>query len=454
MSAQVSEQIVNRIFVASYWLEAIPHNIVREFDESGVSGEADIFFETPSLNFDVSDASLQNALELQFPITAALDVSSPSLEFTVTANLSVIASLEKRTEYVHGQGDMDFVVVDFTGVNDEHFTLSIVEDIDNKELYESILEYIVKDMLQDETQRLTLSPAMPSSDREGSGVGYFDVRIHNDTGDGDLDLLNILMNQDSVVTTPTPLEPLLLPGYDYALAISSDLINQQITEEINEKFGSLPARLESDNSMILRSIDISLGNGHINVSGRVTKEIDCWPDADIDFSGSVRLRVNRAGELEAYDDDIDVDLPWWIHFLHFLLPIIGSIIVGVLYDVVKDMIGEVLTSESSDIFADMTLFAETIPQTSGRVSQAPSITTHTRSVNVRSDGLILYGNIDIQSNCDRYIGNRNTKEFHLRDCYWVTQMYEGNKVYNMTPDEAIERGYNGCWYCLRIYDTG
>jgi hypothetical protein len=122
--------------------------------------------------------------------------------------------------------------------------------------------------------------------------------------------------------------------------------------------------------------------------------------------------------------------------------------------VVKDLVGEVLTSESSDIFADMTLFAETIPQTSGRVSQAPSITTHTRSVNVRSDGLILYGNIDIQSNCDRYIGNRNTMEFHLRDCYWVTQMYEGNKVYNMTPDEAIERGYNGCWYCLRIYDTG
>lgn len=53
-----------------------------------------------------------------------------------------------------------------------------------------------------------------------------------------------------------------------------------------------------------------------------------------------------------------------------------------------------------------------------------------------------------------FIGNENTKEIHVPDCYWVTQMYAGNKVYFHTIEEAITKGYNGCHYCLKEYDTG
>ena len=55
---------------------------------------------------------------------------------------------------------------------------------------------------------------------------------------------------------------------------------------------------------------------------------------------------------------------------------------------------------------------------------------------------------------ESFIGNRNTKEIHVPNCYWVTQMYGGNKVPFSTIMEAIAEGYNGCHFCLREYDTG
>lgn len=53
-----------------------------------------------------------------------------------------------------------------------------------------------------------------------------------------------------------------------------------------------------------------------------------------------------------------------------------------------------------------------------------------------------------------FIGNIRTKELHISDCQWVDQMAISNKVYFHTIEEAITKGYNGCYYCLREYDTG
>jgi len=55
-----------------------------------------------------------------------------------------------------------------------------------------------------------------------------------------------------------------------------------------------------------------------------------------------------------------------------------------------------------------------------------------------------------------YIANRNSREIHSSDCYWVTKMNETNKIplYDFSDiSEMIKnRGYNGCFYCLRRYD--
>ena len=51
------------------------------------------------------------------------------------------------------------------------------------------------------------------------------------------------------------------------------------------------------------------------------------------------------------------------------------------------------------------------------------------------------------------VGNRNSGEFHQFGCSWVQKMSEDNMVLIDSPQEAVKRGYNGCWYCMRRYDT-
>jgi subtilisin family serine protease len=52
------------------------------------------------------------------------------------------------------------------------------------------------------------------------------------------------------------------------------------------------------------------------------------------------------------------------------------------------------------------------------------------------------------------IGNRRSKEMHRAWCSWARRMADHNKVHFMTVEEGLDAGYNGCWYCLRQYDTG
>ncbi|NOZ26419.1 MAG: S8 family serine peptidase [Chloroflexi bacterium] len=52
------------------------------------------------------------------------------------------------------------------------------------------------------------------------------------------------------------------------------------------------------------------------------------------------------------------------------------------------------------------------------------------------------------------IGNRRSKEMHRAWCPWARRMADHNKVYFLSVEEGLDAGYNGCWYCLRPYDTG
>lgn len=53
-----------------------------------------------------------------------------------------------------------------------------------------------------------------------------------------------------------------------------------------------------------------------------------------------------------------------------------------------------------------------------------------------------------------FIGNKRSMELHRQSCYWVGQMIEHHKVPFTTIEAALTQGYNGCYYCLRQYDTG
>ena len=52
---------------------------------------------------------------------------------------------------------------------------------------------------------------------------------------------------------------------------------------------------------------------------------------------------------------------------------------------------------------------------------------------------------DSQNNSQTYIGNKNTKKFHLPSCYSLP--YEKNRVYFSSRQEAINSGYSSCGNC-------
>ncbi len=55
-----------------------------------------------------------------------------------------------------------------------------------------------------------------------------------------------------------------------------------------------------------------------------------------------------------------------------------------------------------------------------------------------------------------YMANRKSREIHLADCHWVMKMKETNKIplygFSDVSEMIKNKGYNGCFYCLRRYD--
>ena len=51
----------------------------------------------------------------------------------------------------------------------------------------------------------------------------------------------------------------------------------------------------------------------------------------------------------------------------------------------------------------------------------------------------------IPNNVQTYIGNKNTKKFHLPSCYSLP--YEKNRVYFNSRSDAVNSGYSACGNC-------
>jgi hypothetical protein len=53
-----------------------------------------------------------------------------------------------------------------------------------------------------------------------------------------------------------------------------------------------------------------------------------------------------------------------------------------------------------------------------------------------------------------YIGNARSKELHVPTCRWAKLIRPYNLRYLTTVESAKQQGYNGCYHCLRYWDTG
>jgi hypothetical protein len=53
-----------------------------------------------------------------------------------------------------------------------------------------------------------------------------------------------------------------------------------------------------------------------------------------------------------------------------------------------------------------------------------------------------------------FVANRRSREVHVANCRWVRQMSGRNKSAYRELELALNRGYNGCRFCLPEHDTG
>jgi|GEM_PF-6122955 len=463
LAVQLSEGVLNRLLQILYLNEVFPHSVKESFDRYGFQGSADIVVKPPSLNFEVNEPALINPVEFCFPLKATVILVSPQSEaFTTEAELRVTAEVYKKTELVNGK-TFHYFDVSFANIPDHRFSLTTAAQ--KYQMYANLLKYLVTETLKTQVLSVPLAPAVPA----GSGPGQptlqsIQMRIYNDTGAANLNCLALFINL-TAKPEPQPVVEVFLPQEtDYAVAISTSVFQEQLSEVMNERFpGGLPATLPEDDSVTLESMNFSMENGYIALSGEFSKDVG-WVSADCSFTGKVWLSVNHQGDLVAEVDNLEIDAPGWVDFLQAILPIlnplIGPFISLAIDSALRKGVSGGISSQSLGWFSKMALFAEDLPvaATSGS-GDRPRMQARNRKIEVRPDALLLSGAIVFFRQDDetgKFIGNASTKELHLRDegaCKWRWMIGIKNERLFDGIVEALFEGYNGCWYCLRWYDA-
>lgn len=204
-----------------------------------------------------------------------------------------------------------------------------------------------------------LIPLVPIPVQRGStsttAMTRADNRIIDDRSPGDLDASALLItfgggspgNACGFTASFVP------SGEAGAIGISFDWLGRIIRPQLASALGTsessfdAPCRLNrsiplpGDHNPRLTALELSLGNGVINVSATVAASDTGW-SATGRVSGSIETMV-QAGRLiiksNIDDPEIDVDLDWWVYLA---AAVIGAIIGGIIAGVIGAIIGAIL----------------------------------------------------------------------------------------------------------------
>ena len=142
-------------------------------------------------------------------------------------------------------------------------------------------------------------------------------------------------------------------------------------------------------NVIIKTVDIELRNEHIEITGSGKKEINCWPDIDFDYTVSIGLEIKNDGTLGHRIIDMDVDATaWWIVLAEFMLPLIGSIIVGIL----ESIAGE----HAEDAINKSLKINENIADKFSNIPSPFPITAKFHQVQISQNGVFFHGNLDLE----------------------------------------------------------
>lgn len=454
---QLPEGTMRQILVGLYVEDYIPHEFTRAFANFGMTGDADVRVDWPTLRLDASDAANPNQVELILPMWAHVRLDAPpagfGTSFQVEGTLSAVTTLIQESLQANGNR-IDYVEIRLADLPVDRYDLKI--SVPGFDAYIPLIVAIFRDELKDRSISLPLTPTIPSEIGGLQPAGY-DLQIYNDPTPKDIDCISILVpGNGGASPSATLVKPFVNRDDGFGVAISKKLFDSVVAEAIHGTFGDLPANLPNDGSVEIRELGLALADGHIRVWGRGKKRIDCWPDAAFSFSGKVYLTINWKGDLEVSTKDIGVDVPWWIDMLHFILPGIGSVIVDVAKSAARSAVRSAVSNQSGSLFQDFTLFGDSVPSTVATVSQAPRVRIRNQVISIRPDALILKGRLIVLLGEDegQFVGNKRSREVHRQGaCAYSKLIAPSNRRFFYKVSDALWLGYNGCWYCLREYDT-
>lgn len=220
--------------------------------------------------------------------------------------------------------------------------------------------------------------------------------------------LAILLNRRSGTATDDSAPDNFRGSNMLALAIGRDLLDQVIADSMSEEFPGVNnggEKITTDEGTAnLRKLKVTPSDpgthgearGHLWFEGEAEVEIDCWPDPDVSFDGSIFLRLDvtetetecsaefvvEVGEFDAGQSCCDV-------FIDIIIPIVGWIMLGVIEGMIDDIGGEL----AAEIAGEQARQMEPIP---GVVIGVAEIQSCLLSVETSSQGLVLPGKLRIR----------------------------------------------------------
>ncbi|PWR75860.1 hypothetical protein ACKUB1_18340 [Methanospirillum stamsii] len=155
-------------------------------------------------------------------------------------------------------------------------------------------------------------------------------------------------------------------------------------------------------------------------------------------SASVQFYLNEDNRLTVDLRSLDIDLPLDWDMPELILDAIVDFVVGYAVESMPPFVIAPAMFEGELPGTDMTISAgfSSIQVTDEDAAVTASLIT---------SGVETYA---------AFIANRDTGEVHRRVCEYGRKIKRINREYYCRLEDALAAGYNGCYYCLREYDTG
>lgn len=224
----------------------------------------------------------------------------------------------------------------------------------------------------------------------------------------DAGTLAILMNRRDGTEADDQPPDSFRGAHPLALAIGRAKLDEVIAKAIADRFPGLAdggAEVTTDEgSATLRSLSVTpsdagehdTAEGHLWVEGDAEVHIDCWPDPDVTFDGSIFLRLDLVetetsctGTFRAEMGEFDAGQSCCDVFIDLIIPVVGWIMLFVVEEMIDDVGGEL----AEEFAEEQTRALQPIPPVVAGVAELQACL---EGCETSAQGLVLPGKLRIR----------------------------------------------------------